>query len=76
MPLIGLLNDSVARLAGPETIGVDGICNKFRLTSLLVSRHFVIVHFTNFSYTPPGHCSGGDMLMLWPAVHSFVCKIV
>ena len=46
-PLMGLLNKSMAEMCSLAHIGVDLISNRARLSSLSVSRHFVIVQLTN-----------------------------
>ena len=75
-PLIGMLNNSMAGVGSPVHMGADLIYNRARFTLLLVSRHFVIVHLTNFMYTLTWPLSGGDRMMLWSALCSSVYKTV
>ena len=44
-PLVDMLNSTVASCDSPCLIGVDLIWNKAKLTSLLLSKHFFMVHF-------------------------------
>ena len=46
-PLTGQLSSKVEGLGNPVPMGIDLICNKARFTSLLLSRQFLIVYFTN-----------------------------
>ena len=62
-PLIGLLIINETGLGSPGPMGVDFICNVVRYASLLVSKHFSTMHFTN----PTG--------TLQPSTHSSVCRI-
>ena len=42
------MNSIVAGLGSPFPIGVDCMCTKAKFTSVLVSKHFFMVHFANF----------------------------
>ena len=50
-PLIGLLNNNAAGLSSSELIGIKPSYKEPRYRSVLVSKHFFIVHFINFMYT-------------------------
>ena len=63
-------------LGSPVLMGVDLICNKGRLTSWLVARHFWLHISQIFYMPPPDYCSGDDRMMLWTAICSYACKIV
>ena len=75
MPLIVLLNNSVAGLHKPELMGVDLICNRAGFISLLVSRHFLIVCFMSFMHTFTWPLLWWCRTFLWPALCSFVHKL-
>ena len=59
MPLIVLLNNSLAGLHKPEPMSVDLMCNRTRFISLLVSRHFWLCVLWVLCTLPPCHYSGG-----------------
>ena len=53
---------NVAGLGSPVPTGVNLICNKARVTSSLLSRHFLIECFTNLlHFSHLSHCPGGGM---------------
>ena len=59
---IGLLNKSVTGPGNSAPIGVTIICNKVRLMSLLLSKHFYWCTSQILCLLAPVHCSGGGMM--------------
>ena len=74
IPLIGLLNSSVAGLGSPYSTGIDLICNKPGFTPVLVSKHFFIVYLTNLYMSPLGHCFSAGMKIILLALYSVSCR--